>query len=435
MSFFNRFLPLISTAAAVCILTGCGSSGDDDLDLSASADDLSNAKAYLPEGSYADVLKSCISAQSSGDACNFETLPLIGMDTENPGVDDIMRRLVVSHDWMGQRFEEVLLTMPDEFLGLFRGVSAIVIDDDIRPAYYTVSTAAIYLDANFFWLSEAEATSVNPKEDPRSSFNDPLAFRALSRYVKDNERAYRYLAPDNYQARSLDDIRLLVASLLLHELAHANDFFPPARLNTLSLQDQPWSAASAQRGWWVSTRLTDINALSSDLMSGIAAVMYLGETPSDAQLALTASDIGAAYEPDGAADDYGYSSLREDAAMLFEEATMKYFFDLDRDQAFTAAPGPNNSCSEYLVKWGVRNRFADAHVTARVEFVLSEMLPNVDFSNFFASVPVPKAFVRENDWCESLADFAAGSELQTKSLKDKPYDNASAIELEIAPYR
>ena len=71
--------------------------------------------------------------------------------------DAIMQRLVVSHDWMGQRFKEVLDILPAEILQLMSGVTAVVIDDDIRPSYYTNWTGAIYLDPANLWLTNDDS--------------------------------------------------------------------------------------------------------------------------------------------------------------------------------------------------------------------------------------------------------------------------------------
>lgn len=408
----KQLAPIALCAALLC---ACESKSGDD-GLGASEEELSDVSTYIDSSPYADRIPGCIRAQSSNDACSLAELPLLGMEAQTLTVPLIMNRVATSHDWMGERFEEVLLTLPDEILQLFRGTTAIVIDDDIRPAYYTVATGAIYLDANFFWLSEPEAASVNPKEDPRSNYSDPLAFRSLWRYVLNNESAYRYRRPDDYVPRTLDDIRLLVASLLLHELAHANDFFPPELSSSLDASMRPWPAASEREASWVSTRLSNSNPLASNTLYGLAEVMFRGETPNSDQREITAQAVGAEYAPDGAADDYAYSSEREDVAMLFEEAMMYYLFDIDRDQAFTDAPGENNFCEDYVIGWGVRNRFMDAHVLSRVEFVLEEILPETDFSEFLRDLGEPTALQNGADWCESL-DILSGAAKKRSSGK------------------
>lgn len=256
--------------------------------------DLLDAKAYLDNSVYASTIENSILID--GDYCTFGELPLIGMETDSPTVDDIMQRLVVSHDWMGTRFQEIIETYPSEFLKIFRGVAAIVIDDDVRPSYYYPGTAAIYLDANTFRLSKTEKESINPKLDYRSNYLNDLNFGRFYRYVFNNEYAYTYIPISSDYSRKLEEIRLLVARLLLHELAHANDCFPPQLYSSFSRSEEPWSVASAHKEQWISERLHKKNPLSSDILKDIAQVSYHGETATDAQKKLTATDIGLAFE-------------------------------------------------------------------------------------------------------------------------------------------
>ena len=72
--------------------------------------ELLDTKPYIDNSVYASTIETSIFID--GDYCTFGELPLIGMETNSPTVDDIMQRLVVSHNWMGQRFQEILETYP-----------------------------------------------------------------------------------------------------------------------------------------------------------------------------------------------------------------------------------------------------------------------------------------------------------------------------------
>ena len=48
------------------------------------------------------------------NGCSLGRLPFIGMDTQKPTLDDLMNRVVVSHQWMGDRFKEALEELDDE---------------------------------------------------------------------------------------------------------------------------------------------------------------------------------------------------------------------------------------------------------------------------------------------------------------------------------
>src|SRR5690606_776398 len=149
---------------------------------------------------------------------SLEELPVLGMETAAPTVADVMSRVLVSHSWMGERLQEVLNEMPDDLLLLFRSITVIVVDDDIRPSFYRFGTAAIYLDPDYLWLTFEEEVTISNKEDFRGEYIRQMAYRPVWRYLN---------GPDEMR-RSLDTIVVDTAQLLFHELAHATDRFPPA---------------------------------------------------------------------------------------------------------------------------------------------------------------------------------------------------------------
>lgn len=392
---FAKARKLVFIGLASLVLSTCGGSDKNDDENS----DLADARAYKTDSPYTSVIARCVKASNAGDSCTLRTLPLIGMDYNDPMIPQIMDRVVVSHDWMGERFEEVLDTYPQEFLSLFKGVTAIVIDADIRPAYYTLGTGAIYLDPAYLWLGVDEKRDINTQEDYRAGFDDPLDFRQLNRYLNsDGERAYNNSGSltDDF-TRELDEIRLLMARLLLHELAHANDFIPPDSILSLSLNDTVAEAASAISDNWVSTRLSRETPLNSGTMFSLAGVMYLGDEPSIDDMEITASEVGDAFAPDGASDDYGYTTAFEDLAMLFEATMMKYFFDADYEVAFTSVPEDPSYCNFYQIGWGERNRLGHDSVKPRAQFAVEAIMPNLAFSDFFQNLDAATEI--SGDWC------------------------------------
>jgi hypothetical protein len=112
---------------------------------------LEDASDALSEQS--QLLIDCVILLTQEAGCSLDTLPLIGMLTEDPSIDEIMQRVLVSHPWMGSRFREVLEKMPAEMLLMMRGVTAIVISYDIRPSNHSIYSGAIYLDPNVMWLT------------------------------------------------------------------------------------------------------------------------------------------------------------------------------------------------------------------------------------------------------------------------------------------
>ncbi|UJF20635.1 hypothetical protein L0B17_10500 [Shewanella sp. OMA3-2] len=182
--------------------------------------------AYKPNSTYAAVLPKCVYSNKLENSCRINQLPLIGQQTSSPSIANIMDRVVVSHDWMGQNFERFLQQQDpnNDFITLLQSVSAIIISYDVRPSFYWVVTRAIYLDPDNLWLTAAERDTINEAPDYRSNFGNDLQFLMPWRYVKNNNYAYASYSYETRTNRSIADFTPRLSSLLYHELAHANDF-------------------------------------------------------------------------------------------------------------------------------------------------------------------------------------------------------------------
>lgn len=402
-----RALPLLAVLIGCSVLIGCGggngASASSVIPVTNSGSpgsDFSDLRVYKASAPYAGTMADCVRINAAADSCKLSDLPLIGMETESPAVADIMDRVLVSHDWMGQRFEQALANLPADMLLLLRATTAIVIDADIRPAYYTALTGAIYLDPAYLWLTSEELATINTQADFRAGFSDPLQFRSLSRYLENGEYVYPFNLLDPNPAKTAEDVKLLIAQLLYHELAHANDFLPPATWASLDETSSVYQAIVNNEANFVATRLANSEPLMSAALYSLGDVMYWGDEPTAADLAMTATDVGAAFEADGASDHYAYASQFEDSAMLFEEAMMKLHFSIDREVAFTEPPSDPQYCDYYIIGWGVRNRIGDNYVKERAQFVTNEiLLPSAELDLFFQDLPAPQFMTPGNDWC------------------------------------
>ncbi|MGI1679303.1 MAG: hypothetical protein K6L75_11260 [Cellvibrionaceae bacterium] len=388
-----------------------------------------------PNAKYAENLVPCTREEAivneDGETtyvnCPLVDLPFLISDVRErgdaiPTIDDIISRTVVSHPWMSDRLAEVLVQMPDDLLKLFGGVTAIVIGADIRPSHYSYRTGAIYLDPASFWLTNGEKQTIDTAPDFRSAFGKELNFLSLSRYVIGNEYAWKIFPLDSNEERTVNDITLPVAYLLFHELAHANDF------NLLAMVDGHNNNRSVYQAFAfnytnaliTSMQLKANQPLTSQIMFGLADVMFKGEDTTEEQRLLSPTDVGLAFEIDGAADDYSYNNEFEDTAMLFGEVMMKYHFGVDREVAYTAVPSDRDDieCSDLIVGWGYRNRIADPLVKSRAEFVVQEILSIDDASAYFANIPSsPTTLINGIDWCTNLALFEVGNTTSTKTLE------------------
>jgi hypothetical protein len=387
MEFHMRRIPQLLLVASLAWLAGCHDTK------SSRNEGIANTYPANPSAPYASVLKMCASAEHTAESCSLSRLPTLGMEVENPSVEDIRDRLLVSHAWMAERFMEVLHELPPDMYRLFGAVTAVVIDDDIRPSYYTSTTGAIYLDPAGLWLTLAELADINPHDDYRGEYIRQMSYRPFWRYTSPNV---------DFGTRNLQTITLDMARLLFHELAHANDLFPPSTYDRVNTSQRIANVIDSLRSEFPSTRLQKRAPLQSDDMKRLASILYRGATPTASERAYTGVEVGVFFEPDVASDDYAYSSQHEDLAMLFEEVMMKVYFDMDRDIAFVEAPEREpQHCDDYKIGWGVRNRLGEERVKERARWVVEQILPDSDYSEWLDSFPEPQPLPVGAGWCES----------------------------------
>lgn len=353
---------------------------------------LNDVRPYISGTPYENVLKRCALADE-GQSCTLETLPVLGMDTSAPTVDAVMSRVVVSHPWMGARLREVLNGMPDDLLLLFSSITVVVVDDDIRPSFYNPVTAAIYLDPDHLWLEPQEEATISDKEDYRGEYIRQMSYRPVWRYVNGPPGTLD-------DVRSIEDITVDTAQLLFHELAHASDIFPRSTFLTVNRSQPVEVITNSLKSVFPSTLLLTTYPLESDVMFDLAGILYGGDTATPAYRAMSAAEVGGHFAPDGANDDYNYYSQYEDLAMLFEEAMMKFHFDMDRDVGFTNA-AESYYCDDYILGWGQRNRMGIESVKTRARWVVEQLLPDSDYSLLFDIFPEPSPLQTGVNWCDS----------------------------------
>ena len=151
--------------------------------------------AYNSTSPYADNLGACVYTNTLISSCTLAKVPLLAAEVNSssatPSIASIMDRVVVSHQWMGDRFKEFLTDndINHDIKKLLRATTAIVISYDIRPSFYWAATGAIYLDAENFWLTPQERDTINEAPDFRADFGNDLQFIIPWRYIKDNDYA------------------------------------------------------------------------------------------------------------------------------------------------------------------------------------------------------------------------------------------------------
>lgn len=373
----------------------CGGGGGDPTGPGGRTPDLSDAYAFVRDSPYESDLAQCVDVKREPESCTIGQLPPIGRRNSEPSVDDIMDHVVVSHDWMGTRLREILEQQPLELRRVLGSFTAIVVDADIRPSFYWSLTGAVYVDPRHLWLTAAEEATIGDEPDYRSGFGSELGFILFSSYLDGSASAF----PSRGPGRDFESRVGAVAALLFHEGAHANDFLPPAHLASLDASERFVDAMNRLEGERLSRRLAARRPLTSNLWSDLADVLYRGEDASASQSALSATEVGRAFEPDGASDPYAYSTQQEDFAMLFEETMLKRHFDVDRRVGFADRPaGEAQSCEDYRVGWGQRRRLASPSVAPRAQFV-AELVLGDPLSDFFTSLLPPVSIPAGDSIC------------------------------------
>lgn len=345
---------------------------------------LTNNYAYLRNGKYAKVLTKCTMsyALNTSNFCSLNTLPYLGTDSQNPSIDDIMARVVVSHDWMAENFEKFLRQYDtnNDFKRLLRSTTAIIISDSVRPAFYWGATGAIYLDPNYLWLTAEQRDDVSEVADYRADFGNDLKFESIHDYEKNGKTIIYGKKANSYNPdrklrtnRSLETMALPLASLLYHELAHANDYMPNENIKKLSVFDMfetPYDVQpkTSDGSPVVSDKLAKKYPLLNQDLVSLAQVVYGGQKASNTQKNFTPNQVGQWFFNDKGIDLYSFYNSREDLAMLFEETMMFSRFGVNRYMMFVD-PKTLNIVQGYK-NWAVSDK-----VKPRASFIVENILP------------------------------------------------------------
>ncbi|GAA0852459.1 hypothetical protein [Aliiglaciecola litoralis] len=382
--------------------------------------------SYRKDSPYANALERCVYNNTIDNSCSFNQLPLIGQDNLAPSTADIMQRVLVSHPWMGERFEQFLQrsTTGEDMRKLLRATTAIVISYDIRPSFYWSATGAIYLDAANFWVTPQERDTLNSAPDYRADFGNDLQFSIPWRYIKDNDyyiKSSKYPKSDRL-TKSFEDMEASVSWLMYHELAHANDFYPQRSWANVSGTDTPLSYANNNEP--SSTAFSQSYPLTSQVMQRLARVSFLGDSASELQKSYTAQQVVDFFEPDKAPAYYSYSTIREDYATLFERFMMLYRLDALADTAIIERDQDNI----YPVAWGQRNRVNHPSIQLRTQAVIEQILPEIDVQTEQQRLPGVQLFEPGVGYFEQLNLDPQGS---AQRMQKKPMLTERSIEQDL----
>lgn len=388
---------------------------------------------YVAEATYAAALKPCVYQGNQTEQCSLQRLPYIGLENDTPDIDTVMQRLLVSHRWMGDNFRAVLETLPSDLLLMLRSVTAIVVASDIRPSYFRPDTGAIYLDPDYLWLNSAQQVEINQQPDFRSDFGSALQVALPWRFVQNNVTVSLRPGAEDNGSRSVVSLRFPLAFLLYHELAHAVDFMHPSRLASLDVANSPDDYARSTSEL-KSTALAERFPLNSRLMRELAGVSFAGEQATVAQRQLLAPAVSEEFFPDGAITYYGYSTVREDLATLFDTLMMSFHFGIDEEVAVTNNPGAGAAVDEYIVHSGQRGRISDPAVIERAAWVANELYPGVasDIEAHLRSLPAPRELLQDSAFGSNQFRDSLSSDQSVDGV-EKPAAHIGAASFTILP--
>ena len=379
-----------------------------------SGEHVSRVYAYRPTGRYASVLAGCVYEAdlhydgTQRNTCPLARLPFLAQDSGGalPSVEQVMDRVVVSHDWLGRNFENFLRTQDThgDFRRMLNSVTAVVLGAQVRPSFYYALTGAIYLDADNFWLTPDERDTVNEAPDFRSNFDRDVNYSGLWRYVQNSRSIFVFF---DAQSRLTRDVNYLLNEsgwLMYHELGHALDFVPPSQYTALDSALDPWGNIGPRYSNFqlTSDLLKTRFPLASTEMAGLAQVKFRGETANATQRGYTPDQVAGFFSIDLATDEYNYSNQYEDLAMSLEEFLMQHRLGILRDKAITDKITDTMTGSTLIVRWGQRGRVGDARIKPRVRSIVQQLAPWVELTAV-DSLPAPLAMRAGESWDANLA--------------------------------
>jgi hypothetical protein len=379
-------------------------------------DQVSRVYPYRANGPYASALVPCVYDSAlrytggGANLCPLSQLPFLAQEVGPgpgalPSIEQVMNRLVVSHDWAGANFERFLREGDPngDFRRMMMSVTAVVVGVQVRPSFYNPLTGAIYLDADNFWLTPEERDTVNEAPDFRAGFGSTLQYTTFWRYVRGNTSIFRFFDSRQRITRTTAELLDEAGWLLYHELGHALDFMPPSAYASLNPATSAWGNIGPryQGRQLTSDFVTTTYPLTSAAMASLGQVRFFGVTANAQQVAYTPAQVAGFFSADLATDDYAYASQYEDAVMALEEFLMNHRLGLRRDFAVVPTPGPGATGSTIPVTWGQRGRVGELAIRPRLRAVVQQLTPWVNVTEV-DRLPAPVQMRAGDSWTGNL---------------------------------
>jgi hypothetical protein len=334
------------------------------------------------------VLKECVYVITYSNSCKLNTMPLLGMKKKEVTVDDVLSRTLVSHQFMGENFESALREIESEMLfKLFGATTAIIISNKITPSFYSSYNGVIYISGGYVWLTKEENKLAITKTDKRGNNlysedgrSSKLKFMFFTKRTT-NGLNLNYTLDG---ARRLDQMISPLFILLLHELAHANDYMPYSLYSTGRLN------GNSRFGDITMNRYSKEELISDQLDGSVLDKLLINfqdvynderKIPLPELFELTAEEVALKYDSEQATNIYAYSTPREDLAKLIDEAFGLSDLKNEVIQGIVSYPGENIPIAhdyQYPLSLAQKNRILRPKILARAMQGIRLMFPDFD---------------------------------------------------------
>jgi hypothetical protein len=333
-------------------------------------------KFYNPNQADIARIKECAYIVEMDQSCKIGDAPLLGMVHSEVTIEDILNRTMATKLSHIEKFKYVLTKLPKEVITMFGAVNAIIISEKINPSFYIYSSATIYLSAAYFWTTPEEKKAALAIPDFRENFAAALMFEEFS-YFYDNDRKDLYASMGKVE-RSVDELLLPLAKLLVHELAHANDYFPKSYYKSENIDLDETFQMDAEKRYTDKKIVSQTLAtqLGSPLLLQMGQIMFRGITASETDANTPGKVVYDSFANDVAADFYGYSSIREDLATLLDSALTFHFFKYNQYDLVIKYPTPHFVVPDdfdYPIAGAIKNKFAAPNVRVRAEEAIGKI--------------------------------------------------------------
>jgi hypothetical protein len=349
-----------------------------------------------------NTILSCTLTTSESSRCSFEELDFL-IKNKPLTISAIHERVIATDAWMQNNFKTLLAKMPNAMLALFGSITAVIIHPSVEFGFFSPSNGALFISPKLLALTQAEKNTAIERHNalffcqkPR-----PWPYHYYSRYLLTDKTAFDdQLATDktwrnvpdfNSQQLSLiDQSTYALASVLFHELAHANDFFPA---DALTFRNQYSSPAQ----WLKQNDLSITESLlitnSSNVLKDAAKTHFEHKQPTDLLTSTSIESMALEFSRHPISDLYGHLAPAEGMAILFEEWAMKVFFNLDREVAFIEPINPEQQgCSNLIFHQGQINRLLDNERLSKATNIAKSLLTTINIDQLPPLIPAKKFF-------------------------------------------